>query len=269
MLARLLDPADSVATTLRAKATFYIVPNMNPDGSIRGHLRTNACGANLNREWGDSDGGAYKAPTMERSPEVFHTLQKLDRTGCDLFVDVHGDEELPHIFLAGEMGVPNWSDRQAELYRTFVEAQKKADPSFQLEHGYGNDTANDANLAICAAQVAHRFDCLSTTLEMPYKDAFELQEPVQGWSSTRSEKLGASMLEAVRDVLPFLRAEFPFGNGGIGDGLEAPAWLRHGYENPPSQQCWPVTPPGAARGAASAESGGGGGAATSPAAAAE
>ncbi len=38
------------------------VPNMNPDGSYRGHLRTNASGANLNREW--------KNPTLERSPEV-------------------------------------------------------------------------------------------------------------------------------------------------------------------------------------------------------
>jgi hypothetical protein len=65
---------------------------------------------------------------MERSPEVFKTLQKLDTTGCDLFVDVHGDEELPHIFLAGEMGVPKWSDRMAELYRLFVTAQLQADP---------------------------------------------------------------------------------------------------------------------------------------------
>ena len=24
---------------------------MNPDGSVRGNLRTNAAGANLNREW--------------------------------------------------------------------------------------------------------------------------------------------------------------------------------------------------------------------------
>lgn len=38
------------------------MPNVNPDGSIRGHLRTNAAGANLNREWKD--------PTLERSPEV-------------------------------------------------------------------------------------------------------------------------------------------------------------------------------------------------------
>jgi hypothetical protein len=47
-------------------------------------------------------------------------------------------------------------------------------------------------------------------------------EPVHGWSAPRCEKLGASMLEAVRDVLPYLRAEFPFKNGGIGDGLEPP-----------------------------------------------
>ena len=72
---------------------------------------------------------------------------------------------------------------------------------------------------------------------MPYKDAFELQEPVQGWSSIRSEKLGSSMLEAVRDVLPLLRAKFPFDNGGIGNGMKAPHWLIHGYENPPSEQC--------------------------------
>ena len=48
------------------------MPNVNPDGSIRGHLRTNATGANLNREWQD--------PTLERSPEVhtyFHSFIRL------------------------------------------------------------------------------------------------------------------------------------------------------------------------------------------------
>ena len=35
---------------------------MNPDGSWRGHLRTNAVGANLNREWQD--------PSLKSSPEV-------------------------------------------------------------------------------------------------------------------------------------------------------------------------------------------------------
>ena len=50
-LEKLLDDADPVSRRLREKATFHVVPNMNPDGSRRGHLRTNAAGVNLNREW--------------------------------------------------------------------------------------------------------------------------------------------------------------------------------------------------------------------------
>ena len=46
------------------------VPNMNPDGTWRGHLRTNAAGANLNREW--------DSPTPEHSPEVFYVRNKMD-----------------------------------------------------------------------------------------------------------------------------------------------------------------------------------------------
>src|SRR5690606_9314704 len=62
LLDRLLDEDDGVARALLDKAVFYIVPNMNPDGSVRGHLRTNAAGMNLNREW--------QTPSMEKSPEV-------------------------------------------------------------------------------------------------------------------------------------------------------------------------------------------------------
>ena len=49
---------------MRRLLTFHIVPNMNPDGSVRGHLRTNACGANLNREWAAT--ADYEAPSLER-----------------------------------------------------------------------------------------------------------------------------------------------------------------------------------------------------------
>jgi murein tripeptide amidase MpaA len=71
LLRRLLgDPADSVVRHLLNDATFYIVPNINPDGSQMGHLRTNAAGCNLNREWAST--GDYVAPTASKSPEVFH-----------------------------------------------------------------------------------------------------------------------------------------------------------------------------------------------------
>ena len=47
---------------------------MNPDGTWRGHLRTNASGANLNREWDH--------PTKEQSPEVYYTRAAMDEYGC-------------------------------------------------------------------------------------------------------------------------------------------------------------------------------------------
>lgn len=61
-LERLLDSHSALARHALQKAVFYVVPNMNPDGSWRGHLRTNAAGANLNREWAK--------PSLETSPEV-------------------------------------------------------------------------------------------------------------------------------------------------------------------------------------------------------
>lgn len=91
-LDRLLDENDAMAKMLRSKATFFVVPNANPDGSVRGHLRTNACGANLNREWAPT--GDYTAPSLERSPEIYHIMRVLDEQGCDGFLDIHGDEEI-------------------------------------------------------------------------------------------------------------------------------------------------------------------------------
>ncbi|MGB0515053.1 MAG: M14-type cytosolic carboxypeptidase, partial [Wenzhouxiangellaceae bacterium] len=38
-LERLLDDADGVSRALRDHAIIYLVPNMNPDGGVRGHLR--------------------------------------------------------------------------------------------------------------------------------------------------------------------------------------------------------------------------------------
>src|SRR3546814_8179429 len=86
---------------------------MNPDGSFRGHLRTNAAGVNLNREW--------HAPSLERSPEVHHVLERMKRTGVDFAMDVHGDESIPHVFLAGFEGIPEWNDAQGRHYRRYVE----------------------------------------------------------------------------------------------------------------------------------------------------
>ena len=75
---------DPVARKLFDHAVFHIVPNMNPDGSVLGNLRTNAAGANLNREWME--------PDAARSPEVLCVRNAIHAIGCDLFFDIHGDE---------------------------------------------------------------------------------------------------------------------------------------------------------------------------------
>lgn len=39
----------------------------------------------------------------------------MKETGCDLFIDVHGDEALPYNFIAGNEGIPAWDDRLQQL----------------------------------------------------------------------------------------------------------------------------------------------------------
>ena len=67
------------------------------------------------------------------------------------------------------------------------------------------DPPNEANLSMASNQVGQRFDCLSFTFEMPFKDTIADPNPVAGWSPVRSQRLGAAMLDAVAVVLPILR----------------------------------------------------------------
>ena len=124
----LTDPADPVARVLRQKCRLHLVPNCNPDGSRRGHLRTNACGANLNREW--------DAPTAERSPEVLAIRNAMDETGVDFAIDVHGDEAIAANFLAGFEGIPSWSQELQDKYARFRQILARRSPDFQTAKGY-------------------------------------------------------------------------------------------------------------------------------------
>jgi murein tripeptide amidase MpaA len=196
---------DGLVRRLLSMYTFYIVPSMCPDGAVRGHLRTNACGANLNREWASS--GEYTAPSMERSPEVFSVLEKMKETGCDVFLDIHGDEELPYNFLA-QAGVPNWGPRLEALHGTFLAAFSRTNPDMQQEFAYDPAGYSDGDVInIASDQVAFRFDCLSVTLEMPFKDCWSNRDPERGWSPARSRELGASVLQPLMYIHPYLREE--------------------------------------------------------------
>jgi len=197
LLYSLLDSDNATAKLLLEKANVYIVPNMNPDGSVRGHLRTNAVGTNLNREWLN--------PSLEKSPEVFHVINKMEATGVDLFYDVHGDEALPYVFLAGSQGTPSYNDRLARLRDKFSDVLKLASADFQSEFGYDIDAPGTANMTIATHWVAERFDCLANTLEMPFKDNANLPFEDTGWSPERSIKLGEASLVAMLAVVDELR----------------------------------------------------------------
>ncbi|WP_026375447.1 M14 family metallopeptidase [Aestuariibacter salexigens] len=197
LLERLLDEDDGVARALLDKAVFYIVPNMNPDGSVRGHLRTNAAGINLNREWA--------SPSIEKSPEVFYVLDKMQETGVDMYLDVHGDEDLPYNFVAGNEGNPGYNDRLQALEEAFKSALLTVTPEFQDEHGYPKDEPGKANLTVASNAVGERFDCLAFTLEMPFKDNNDLPDPAYGWSPQRCRQLGEDVLVALLSVADRLR----------------------------------------------------------------
>mgnify|MGYP001479335655 CR=1 FL=1 len=194
---RLLDDEDGIGRQLLENAVFYIIPNMNPDGSARGHLRTNAAGTNLNREWAE--------PTADKSPEVLYVLEAMKEIGVDMYLDLHGDEALPYNFVAGSEGIPCYSNKLKHLEDTFKQALLVATPEFQDEHGYPKDKPGEANLTVASNAVGQRFECLAYTVEMPFKDNNDLPDEVYGWSVQRCRQLGEDLLVAVRAVVGQLR----------------------------------------------------------------
>ena len=197
VLERLVDSSDPVARKLRDAATFHIIPNMNPDGSRRGHLRTNAAGVNLNREWA--------APSAERSPEVLCVLAAMMQNGVDFALDVHGDEAIPHVFIAGFEGIPSITDKQMGLLRDYQARLARLTPDFQTRIGYPSAAPGKANLTMSTNAVAERFGCLAMTLEMPFKDNDDLPDPQAGWSPGRSKALGRDCLAALAEIVGDLR----------------------------------------------------------------
>ncbi|WP_153102121.1 M14 family metallopeptidase [Paraburkholderia hayleyella] len=180
---------DPVARKLYDHAVFHIVANMNPDGSAHGNLRTNAAGANLNREWME--------PDITRSPEVLCVRDAIHATGCDLFFDIHGDETLPYVFVAGSEMLPGFTERQAQEQKAFINAFKQASPDFQDQYGYESGKYQQDALKLASKYIGNKFGCLSLTLEMPFKDNANLPDERVGWNGERSASLGAAMLQAI------------------------------------------------------------------------
>jgi murein tripeptide amidase MpaA len=189
----LTDAQDPHARRLRQQCRFHIVPNANPDGSRRGHLRTNAIGVNLNREW--------HAPSPERSPEVLAIRSAMEASGVDFAIDVHGDEGIAAVFLAGFEGIPSLSPEQLAGYQRYRAILARRTPDFQTRRGYPTARPGKGNLTMATNQIAERFGAVAMTLEMPFKDNADLPSPEYGWSPRRSKLLARECLAALAEWL--------------------------------------------------------------------
>ncbi|KAF6265153.1 peptidase M14, carboxypeptidase A [Scenedesmus sp. NREL 46B-D3] len=190
---------DADVAQLLDTAVLFVVPNMCPDGSVRGHLRTNAVGSNLNREWA--------APSAERSPEVLAVSQAIAATGLDFLLDVHGDEEIAANFIGSMFGVPAWGPRLERMQTAFTDALLNASPDFQTRLGYALPAPGAANLSTASKANAQKYNTLSLVLEQPFKDTTDTPNAETGWSPERAKAFGASHVSAFLNTVPTLLKE--------------------------------------------------------------
>jgi len=197
VIERLERHDDPILNKLLASADLYLVPNMNPDGAFHGHLRTNAMGQDLNRAWQNA--------SQDISPEVLFVQQQMQKYGVDAFIDVHGDETIPHVFTAGCEGNPGFTPRIEKLEEHFRSHLKHTTKDFQTTYGYTRDEPGQANMTLACNSVGQTYDCLSLTLEMPFKDHDDHPDKITGWSGKRSKQLGKDVLTTLADMVDTLR----------------------------------------------------------------
>ena len=76
---------------------------------------------------------------------------------------------------------------------------------FQTRFGYPRDEPGQANLTLACNAVGQAFDCLSFTIEMPFKDHDDNPQPRTGWNGARSQKLGQDVLTVLAQMVGRLR----------------------------------------------------------------
>tara|TARA_B100001123_G_C14720895_1_gene793054 strand:- start:167 stop:628 length:462 start_codon:yes stop_codon:yes gene_type:complete len=151
----------------------------------------------LNREWVN--------PSFEESPEVLLVQKKMSETGVDFFMDIHGEEELPYVFLGGPLEVPSVTDRMIRNFRKFQDGLQMANPDYKRGYEYPGGPPQNPDLRMAWNYIGEKYQCLSILVEQPFKDTEHSKNELTGWSSDRSKKLGAASLTALNSVLGDLR----------------------------------------------------------------
>ena len=174
---------------------FYIVPNMNPDGAIRGNHRTNSAGRNLNRCWSE--------PSLNTCPEIVYVQKAMEQTGVDLFLDMHGDEEIAYNFAM----IANKA-QQGKQFKNFLTT---INSDFQTQYDYNNyqyscgtsccSTSICNSMTLATDYVANEFDCLSMIMELSFKDLANKMDDISIWDNKTSIQLGFDLLDPISKLL--------------------------------------------------------------------
>lgn len=180
---------DAAAEQLLERARLYVLPNVNPDGSALGNLRANANGVDLNRVWQNPP---------ESAPEIVHIRRAIDETGVDLFLDIHGDEDRPFIWLMHpELALtPAWEARQNAFEAALAARNPEVQPRPNLVDGvqYGD-------LGLSVNFIGAHYGVPGWIIELPNK-AVDFGLGPDSLLAAGCQRFGASMVEALLEVLP-------------------------------------------------------------------
>ncbi|MCY3906527.1 MAG: M14-type cytosolic carboxypeptidase [Anaerolineaceae bacterium] len=186
LVRRLLDQDDEVATELKARTTISVIPNANPDGSALGNLRANADGVDLNRDWKEA---------ASASPEVAAIKRAVEHDGVDYFIDIHGDETRPYIWVVPSAVHLDPAAARKALH--FVLELARLQPELQPPPvGIEGEDAAEAGMSVNF--IATTFGCPAWTLELPFPEVPGFGDSLLADGCMR---FGRSCIEALNVVI--------------------------------------------------------------------
>jgi len=173
LLEMLLRPSDPRSKLLRRMFVFRFVPQLNPDGVVRGHYRHDSFGVNLNRVyWPKPD--ARKHPPQAALMVLARAAAK--RNGLALFLDLHAHATKRGVFIYGNALDDEAAHVENQLYALLLSVHSTHFDynacNFSKAHMLRSDRdeAGGASAEGAARVAAHRFTGVAHcyTLECNY-----------------------------------------------------------------------------------------------------
>jgi len=143
----------------------------------------------------------------------------MKQTGIDFALDIHADEELPHVFVANVDRIVPPSPAIAAICDTYEILLGQEDPFFKPKAGYVRRHTKSEPLSFCSPHIMHRLGAPAVTLELPHKrfeagTDREQEYGVPGCIGTGRASLSA-LAKMIDDLLRLKAAREPTENGSL------------------------------------------------------